>query len=286
MAGAEDFRFLDKYNVELRPLLDKAGSLLASDPDTPYLSAVVCRRYVEVLANEVARRNALPLLGQDGDPKENLGSFIWRLNNAGAIGGKRGVFDDVREAGNAIHANGAIGIGEARIIVNKCAHLAFWFEETAKPFKAPQISQAPQTSKPSGPAGFGQRTTAPKPAARRSRFSGLSTIVLVMVLGAGAVWYLVSIGTLGNPLLPPAPVALFAQPEVFVVTPGGSALHANVRSRPDAAAEVKQVLSRGDQVSGIGRVAGADGASWIELAGDAGFIKESVLRAAAPASPP
>ncbi len=259
MAGAGEFRFLDTYNVELRPLLNKAQALLASDPDTPYLSAVVCRRFVELLANEVAKRNALPLLGQNGDPKEQLGAFIWRLNQAGVLAGKRGSFDDVREAGNAIHANSAIAIGDARRIVDTCKDLARWFDGTAQ--RAP--------AKTGSREGFA--------------FPSLGVFALLIVLGIGTAWYLVSVGYIANPLAPPPAVAVFAQPQAFVVTPGGRALHANVRSRADANAEVKQVLSRGDQVSGIGRVVGADGATWIELAGDAGFIKESVLRAATPA---
>jgi len=79
-----------------------------------------------------------------------------------------------------------------------------------------------------------------------------------------------------------APACNFTAPCPFVAVPGEGAVHVNVRAGPGTGFAVRAQIDRGAPVLGIARRQNAQGEAWIELSGNRGFAKATLL-APAPA---
>ncbi len=104
----------------------------------------------------------------------------------------------------------------------------------------------------------------------------LAVVALLLVVA----WSFARFASLADPatvLSAPAGVGVFAQPSNFAATPGVDAQHVNVRAGPGAEYRVKLQLDRGTIVVGVARALDTKGVPWIQLSGDAGYVKETVL---------
>lgn len=92
-----------------------------------------------------------------------------------------------------------------------------------------------------------------------------------------------------RPVPAPTPslaIGAFSEPENFVAAPGLNAQHIHVRSGPGAAYRILETLEPGTALIGIARRTDTNGAFWIQLANNRGFVKETVLSANAGVAAP
>lgn len=69
----------------------------------------------------------------------------------------------------------------------------------------------------------------------------------------------------------------FPAPQTFVATPPRDLPSVNVRGGPGLNFPIKENLPRGARVIGVARAYAADGKTWIVLAADRGYVRESIL---------
>lgn len=109
------------------------------------------------------------------------------------------------------------------------------------------------------------------PSARKLRVWAALLLVLL-------VWTYARFGDFKPTQQPPRfVVGAFARTMPFIATPGAGLQRINVRTGPGTEFPVQRQFDRGALVGGIARRLDRNGAYWIELEGEGGFVKETVL---------
>lgn len=125
--------------------------------------------------------------------------------------------------------------------------------------------------------------------ARLATFSNLdrAKIALIVVLLA-VVWGYARFSGAQTAIPPsiPTEIGTFAMPVDFVAVPGANLGRINLRAGPGAEYRVLEMVNRGTHLTGVARVADTNGATWIQLANNRGYAKETVVRVAADGGAP